>query len=214
MDQRVSEQTPQQAVSLRPRNRQESRRGTRPALQHPAEYRTWANMKYRCFNPRAKQWPGYGGRGITVCDRWADSFFAFLADVGPRPSPLHSIDRFPNNNGNYEPGNCRWATSLEQSERKRSTVLVEWRGQLMPLKWAARDAEVTYECVLRRLRVGMALEEAITAPKRQSRLTDGDIIAIRESGDSQKQLAARYDIDPSHISRIRSGEYRRRACEL
>lgn len=86
-------------------------------------YRSWSHMVDRCSNPNFRGWKNYGGRGIRVCDRWKVSFAAFLADVGPRPSLKHSIDRYPDNNGNYEPGNVRWATMSEQhlnSRRSRS----------------------------------------------------------------------------------------------
>ena len=80
------------------------------------EYRTWKAMRQRCMNPRAKNYRHYGGRGITVCERW-NTFTNFLADMGPKPKG-RSIDRI-NNDGNYEPSNCRWATPKEQAKNTR-----------------------------------------------------------------------------------------------
>lgn len=84
-------------------------------------YRTWVNMMTRCENPKASQYASYGGRGITICERW-HSFENFIADVGERPDG-HTLDRV-NNDGNYEPGNCRWATKVEQCRNRASSRAV------------------------------------------------------------------------------------------
>jgi hypothetical protein len=89
----------------------DSRRGGTPT------YRSWRAMRERCRYPQSKSYVNYGGRGISVCARW-DDFGNFLADMGERPSDAHSIDRI-NNDGNYEPGNCKWATRQEQHSNKR-----------------------------------------------------------------------------------------------
>lgn len=92
------------------------------------EYGIWLGIKKRCLKVNNVAYKDYGGRGIKICDRWKDSFQNFWEDMGERPSKYHSIDRI-DNNGNYEPSNCRWATSLEQGRNKRKLRLVNINGQ-------------------------------------------------------------------------------------
>lgn len=105
--------------------------------QTKSEYRIWCNMKYRCQVKTYKEFYLYGGRGIKVCKRWL-SFENFISDMGDRPSDKYSLDRI-NTNGNYEPENCRWATSSEQNHNRRSNRWIEHNGtKLILADWARK----------------------------------------------------------------------------
>jgi hypothetical protein len=98
-------------------------------------YRAWSGLKQRCFNQKEKQFKDYGGRGITVCERWVNSFEAFLADMGECPEGM-SIDRI-DNDGNYEPGNCHWTTKKEQSRNTRGNHPITFNGKTQTaIEWA------------------------------------------------------------------------------
>lgn len=117
-----------------------------------AEYRIWSGMRKRCLNPRAQRYERYGGRGIKICEQWND-FSSFFADMGPRPTPRHSIER-KDNDGNYCPENCRWATPEEQANNTSRNIIVLVEGQKMALATAADILGISYSSVYRRLKAG------------------------------------------------------------
>lgn len=129
------------------------------------EYKAWAGARDRCRNPNRKCWKDYGGRGITFAECW-DDFEVFLADVGKRPSPKHSLDRI-NNNGNYEPGNVRWATKAEQMANARSNHVISFNGESLCLSQWARKQGIHHKTLRTRLRRGWPVERALTQDARQ-----------------------------------------------
>ena len=104
-------------------------------------WRSWEGMRARCGRQTDPEWLNYGGRGVTVCERWQGSFEAFYEDMGERPLGT-TLDRYPNRDGNYEPGNCRWATIEEQNNNKRTNRIVSFNGQAMTMTQAARASGV------------------------------------------------------------------------
>lgn len=127
-----------------------------------AEYRAWKSMKARCYWPKFVGYHRYGGRGITVCERWRESFEAFLEDVGPRPSAKHSLDRI-DNDGNYEPGNCRWADDVAQSNNSVQNRLVKVSGEEMTIATARRKfaPHLSKGTLSARLSRGWTIEQAL-----------------------------------------------------
>lgn len=124
------------------------------------EYSSWASMRRRCETPSCRSYHNYGARGISVCLRWR-KFENFLADMGKKPTPLHSIERI-DNNGSYEPANCRWATQSEQSCNTRRNKYVSVFGVVKTIAEHARDVGVNPTVCGKRLLKGWPAEEAFT----------------------------------------------------
>lgn len=135
----------------------------RHGMHNTSEHRAWVSMKQRCTNPKKREWLHYGGRGIKVCEKWASSFIAFLRDVGMKPSPLHSLDRI-DVNGNYEPGNVRWATHQQQVENTRTVRLVSINGKTQSHASWARENGLSTGQIASRIKAGWSEIEAITTP--------------------------------------------------
>lgn len=123
----------------------------------------WIAMLDRCKNTNNTGFKNYGGRGIAVCKRW-EKFENFLADMGRRPSKDHSIDR-KDNNGNYEPGNCRWATMIEQARNRRDNHLLTYEGVTLTIKEWANRLNILDSVIHKRLKLGWSVEKAVTTPK-------------------------------------------------
>lgn len=129
------------------------------------EHMIWRHMKHRCSNPHATGYHRYRGRGISVCERWRKSFEDFYADMGPRPSPGHTLDRI-NNDGNYEPSNCRWATKLEQSKNKSVNVPLTIDGETKIVAEWSRVSGVGRQVIYGRLKCGWSPKDAVFSPVR------------------------------------------------
>lgn len=127
------------------------------------EYHSWQAIKNRCGNPKTPAFSRYGGRGITVCDRWRESFEAFLEDVGLKPTPDMSIDRIDNNRG-YEPGNVRWADAHTQNNNRRDTLLVTIDGVTKSIADWSVHLGIKSGTVYSRVRKGMDAAEALLTP--------------------------------------------------
>lgn len=183
-------------------------------------------MKKRCFYSKHKDFKDYGGRGITVCQRWLDSFEAFLEDMGRKPSPEHSLDR-KDVNGNYEPSNCRWATDIEQARNTRATVFIDFRGEKMSLMAACELAGLPWQTVRQRLGLGWPVDRALNQPVQvrkkprrelvlkgerngMAKLTAAQVkeirIAYASKATTHSAIASEYGISRSSVGQIISGK--------
>ena len=128
-------------------------------------YRIWSNMKARCYTKSSSRYANYGGRGIRVCDRWLESFDIFCEDMGPRPTSEHQIDRI-DNDGDYEPSNCRWALRIEQARNRSTTRLITSGGETKCLQEWAQDLSVNPQTIADRLDRGWDKDKAVSTEAR------------------------------------------------
>lgn len=136
-----------------------------------SEYNIWRGIKDRCLNPKSQQYDNYGGRGITICDEWRDSFIDFYKYVGSKPNQKDEIDRFPDNNGNYEPGNVRWATRKQQTRNTRVNHQLTFNGKTQCVGAWAEELGVNRYTILKRIKKGWPNEKVFSSnvDQRQSR---------------------------------------------
>jgi hypothetical protein len=133
------------------------------------EYGIWCNIKVRCLNKNGQDFHNYKGRGITVCQEWIDSFEAFFNYIGERPTPYHSIDRI-NNDGNYCPGNVRWATKWEQANNTRVNRLLEFKGETNTLAEWGKIFNIKPGIIHKRLKRGWSMEDALTIKENETNI--------------------------------------------
>lgn len=181
---------------------------------HRAERAAWRGMLYRCFDQDSAAYRNYGGRGITVCPEWMGSFDAFLSHVGPKPSPEHSLDRI-DVNGDYAPGNVRWATRLEQRRNRRDSRLTTIGGRSMALVDWSRESGVPFSTLYNRIRKGIPPEVAILRGDlrrghiKGARLLPGDVRTARAAlaqGESCAAIARSLNVSRSAISLLKRGK--------
>lgn len=139
-------------------------------MKHSRVYRVWQTMKERCTNPHNKSYARYGARGIKVCAEWTNSFENFLRDMG-NPETGLSLERI-NNNGDYCPQNCKWASSLEQANNKRNNKLLEFNGKKQTLAQWSRELNFNYHSIKKRLLDGWHTERAFIEPIKKQRKTN------------------------------------------
>lgn len=180
-------------------------RGTHRETNKTKEYKTWAEMKFRCLNKTSTSYHHYGGRGITVCVRWIESYENFLADMGRAPTKDHSIDRI-NVNGNYEPSNCKWSTDCEQANNRRNSRLITLYGSTKTLAQWCHKLGVNYNTMSTRIYRGWKHSEAIEKST-DKKLSKEQVIEIRSiknipNRPIYKEIAKQYGVSYNMIFKI------------
>lgn len=138
-------------------------------MSYTKEHMAWTAALTRCYNTKNKAYPNWGGRGITVCDRWRfgegglNGFQCFFQDMGPAPSKSHSLHR-KDNDGNYEPGNCIWGTKKIQSQGRRNSVMIEFRGEVRCLTDWCERLGLKMHAIHKRIKAGWPTDLALTTP--------------------------------------------------
>lgn len=134
------------------------------AATRSKEYNTWNLMIQRCYNPKDSRYADYAGRGVIVCDRWKNSFEAFLEDMGPKPGKRYSLGRI-NNDGIYEPSNCRWENDVQQARNTRKSIFLTAFGETKHAKEWGEIKGIRYQTIITRIeKYGWSVEDALTIP--------------------------------------------------
>ncbi len=176
------------------------------STRYRGEYGVWQQMGARCHDPERKDYPRYGGRGVTVCWEWRVSFLRFLNDIGPRPSAKHTLDRI-DNNGRYEPANCRWELAKPQARNRRNNNLLTYRGETRCLSEWAEVLGIPRNTIEGRLRLGWDAEAILSTPPQQGsthrRRVENMTIPITCGGESRTfhEWSAFLELHPKTLAR-------------
>lgn len=198
----------------------------KPTIRDHPSYGQWSQMKTRCTNPNIPKYRRWGGRGIQICKRWSvgengySGFECFMMDMGPRPSRKHSVDRI-DNDGNYEPANCRWATHKQQANNRSSNCLITYKGETLSMLDTAEKYGISYFVLRNRVSRGWPHDEAIETPAGaslripktamgeqlpQTKLTASDVVQIRQvhakGGLTMQEIGDMFGVSPANVCLI------------
>lgn len=181
------------------------------AKDHPLEYNSWKAMRARCLNQVHHAYDNYGGRGITIIESWREDFSQFLEDMGERQTIEYSLDRI-DNDGNYEPANCRWTDKVSQARNRRNTVILNLNGEEKCMSDWADDLGIPVSTIKNRLLRGSTVEEALSLDfikkTRQSELPITEFMQDSELGYHFKEIALAYGYHPDTVRKAIAKERR------